>query len=270
MRKHIKLALVRLGLARFAFRSREWLRALKFRAHRAVATAAGFPIPPGRLIVLVTGSSDRGWYVDGGRQGAQSIRATLESAGLDVASFRTVLDFGCGCGRVIRHWRPLTETELYGSDCNPKMVEWCRGNLPFAKFQLNTLEPALEYTDEQFEFAYALSVLAHTPESLQQAWINELWRILRPGGYLLITTQGGEYLSRLTPNEKIQYQEGRLVVRYQAAAGSNLCSSYHPERYVREQLARKFSIALCRPGGAMGSGNQDIYLLRKHDSALAG
>jgi SAM-dependent methyltransferase len=220
MKSHMKRVLSRLGLAGFAFRTREWLRGLNFRTHRAVAPPDGFPIPPGRLIVLVTGSSDRAWYVDGGRLGAQSIRETLEIAGLDVASFRTVLDFGCGCGRVIRHWRPLTEAELYGSDCNPKMVEWCRGNLPFAKFQLNTLEPTLEYTDQQFEFAYALSVLAHTPESLQQPWIDELWRILRPGGYLLITTQGGEYLSRLTPKEKIQYQEGRLVVRYQGAGGA--------------------------------------------------
>ena len=220
-------------------------------------------MPPARLIVLVTGSADTTWYIEGGRLGAQSIRETLDDAGVQLSGFRSILDFGCGCGRVIRHWPTLTRAELHGSDCNPKLVEWCRRSLPFAKFQLNTLEPRLDYADHQFEFAYALSVLTHTPEHLQQTWINELWRVLRPGGYLLITTQGAEYLPKLTASERDRCRQGQIVVRYHEAAGTNLCSVYHPEAYVREKLAGRFSVVASRPGAASGNGNQDIYLLRK-------
>ncbi len=251
-----------LGLPRPVFRLREWIRALGFRKHSAVCPD-GLPIPPARLIVLVTGSADARWYVEGGRLAAEGICETLTEAGVDVRTLGSIFDFGCGCGRVLRHWPSLTRAALFGSDCNPKLIRWCRSHLPFGRFQLNTLEPRLEYADEQFEFAYALSVFTHTPEDLQQPWINELWRILRPGGYLLMTTQGNEFLGKLSLQERHKYHEGRIVVRFEKAAGTNLCSTYHPQSYVRQKLAGKFSLTLCRAGAARGNGNQDIYLLRK-------
>jgi SAM-dependent methyltransferase len=221
------------------------------------------PIPPARLIVLVTGSAGGAWYTEGGKLAAESIGRALSHAGLVPGDFRAILDFGCGCGRVIRHWRPVTAAALYGSDSNPALVEWCHRNLPFAEFQSNTLEPRLGYADQQFEFAYALSVFTHMPEDLQQPWMNELWRILRPGGHLLITTQGEEYIPKLSGAERDRYHASQIVVRYEQAAGTNLCSVYHPEPYVRQRLAGKFSVVSSHPRSAAGNGNQDTYLLRK-------
>jgi len=262
MKTWLKRVLDRLGLARAVFRFREYWRSLK-RSPRIIQPVDGFPIPPAKLIVLVTGSADSTWYTEGGKLGAESIRRTLSEAGVSIARFQTILDFGCGCGRVIRHWRPVTGAALHGADQNPDLVNWCRQNLPFAKFQLNALEPRLDYADQTFEFAYALSVFTHMPEDLQQPWMNELWRILRPGGFLLFTTQGDEFLQKLTETERINYSAGRIVVRYGQAAGSNLCSVYHPEAYVRQRLQGQFSLALSRPKAATGNGSQDIYLLRK-------
>lgn len=262
MKNRLRGLLDRLGLAPAAFRMRERWRSLK-RGRKSSSPSDGYPVPPARLIVLVTGSSDSVWYTEGGKLGADSICRTLSDAGLSVAQFRTIFDFGCGCGRVIRHWRPLTGAALHGADHNRDLIEWCRRNLPFAEFQSNTLEPRLDYADQQFEFAYALSVFTHMPEDLQQPWMSELWRILRPGGYLLLTTQGDEFLPKLTETERAHYGAGRIVVRYGQAAGSNLCSVYHPEPYVRQRLQGRFSMVLSRPRGAAGNGNQDIYLLRK-------
>ncbi|HLN04591.1 MAG TPA: class I SAM-dependent methyltransferase [Bryobacteraceae bacterium] len=262
MRSWLKRILGHLGLAPAAFRFRERWRSLR-RGKRPAPSADGLPIPPARLIVLVTGSADATWYTEGGKLGAESICRTLTDAGVPIAHFQSIFDFGCGCGRVIRHWRPLTSARLHGADQNPDLVAWCRQNLAFAEFQSNTLEPRLDYADQKFEFAYALSVFTHMPEDLQQPWMSELWRILRPGGYLLITTQGDEYLQKLTETERANYGAGRIVVRYRQAAGSNLCSVYHPEPYVRQRLQGRFSMVLSRPRGAAGNGNQDIYLLRK-------
>src|SRR5579859_3531888 len=197
MRIWIHRLLDRLRLATAAFRLRETWRSLKG-TRRPVAAPDGFPLPPPKLMVLVTGSADTCWYTEGGRLGVESICRILDQAGARPGDLHSVLDFGCGCGRVIRYWRALTSAQLYGTDSNPRLVDWCRRNLPFAKFQSNTLEPRLNYADHQFEFAYALSVLTHTPEDQQQPWMNELWRILRPRGYLLITTQGDEFLPKLT------------------------------------------------------------------------
>jgi len=262
MKARLKRILGALGLALPAFRLREFCRALA-QGRRPVESPDGFPIPPPKLIVLVTGSADTAWYTAGGRLAADSIYGILREAGVSPADFRSILDFGCGCGRVIRRWRSITPASLYGTDYNPQMVDWCRHNLPFAKFQSNTLEPRLNYADKQFEFAYALSVFTHMPDDLQKAWMNELRRVLLPGGYLLITTQGDEFLSRLDDTERDQYRRGHMVARYSEAAGTNLCSIYHPESYVREQLAENFTCILSRPRAAAGNGKQDMYLLRK-------
>jgi SAM-dependent methyltransferase len=263
MKALVKSAVRQLGLAPLAFRVRESWRSRK-RGSRPANSTDGFPIPPAKLIVLVTGSADVTWYTEGGNLGAESIRRSLNEAGRAPADFRAILDFGCGCGRVIRQWPLLTRAALHGADCNPALVAWCRRNLPFAEFQSNTLEPRLDYADQQFEFAYALSVFTHMPEDLQQPWMSELWRVLRPGGYLLITTQGEEYLPKLTNSERARYSAGRIVVRYGEAAGTNLCSVYHPEPYVRERLSGNFSIVSSRPCSAAGNGNQDTYLLQKN------
>jgi SAM-dependent methyltransferase len=262
MRERVKNALRRLGLAPCAFRARELWRGRKRGKHPTEAPD-GFPIPPAQLMVLVTGSADADWYTQGGKLSAESICRVLGAAGLGPRDFHSILDFGCGCGRVIRHWRPISNAALHGADHNPALVQWCRRNLPFAKFQSNTLKARLENADQEFDFAYALSVFTHMPEELQQPWMSELWRILRPGGYLLITTQGEAFLSKLTDIERARYGAGRIVVRHGKAAGTNLCSAYHPERYVRERLTGSFSIVLSRPRSAAGVGNQDMYLLRK-------
>jgi len=262
MKAWIKKIIDALGLALPAFRLRDFWCVLTHRERR-VESPDGFPLPPPRLIVLVTGSADTAWYTEGGRLAVESICNILRQAGLSPADFLSMLDFGCGCGRVIRRWRPLTPASLYGTDYNPQLVDWCRQHLPFAKFQSNTLEPRLNYADKQFEFAYALSVFTHMPEDLQKPWMNELRRVLRPGGYLLITTQGDEFLRKLDDAERSRYHSGQMVTRYREAAGTNLCSIYHPETYVREQLAENFTFMLSRPRGAAGNGKQDIYLLRK-------
>jgi SAM-dependent methyltransferase len=262
MTASIRTVLSVLGLALPAFRVREFWRGL-VRRTRGVESPDGFPIPPAKLIVLVTGSADTAWYTEGGRLGSESLCGILRQAGVSPADFDSILDFGCGCGRVIRRWRSITRAALYGTDYNPRLVAWCRYNLPFANFQSNTLEPRLNYADQQFEFAYALSVFTHMPENLQKPWMNELRRVLRPGGYLVITTQGDEFVPKLDEAERNLYRDGQLVTRYQEAGGTNLCSIYHPESYVREQLASDFTWVLSQPRGAAGNGNQDMYLLRR-------
>ena len=269
MTARIKTVMRRLGMALLVFRAREWWRGLRSFGRRA-PSPDGFPLPPPHLMVLVTGTAEAAWYTEGGLLAAQSINSLLGAAGISPGDFRSILDFGCGCGRVIRRWPQITSAALHGTDINSKLVEWCGRNLPYAKFRSNTLEPRLDYADGMFEFAYALSVFTHIPEDLQQPWINELRRILRPGGYLLITTQGDEFFSKLDGGERDRYRQGRVVARFSKAAGTNLCSVYHPEAYVRDRLAQSFTWIMSSPRGAAGNGRQDMYLLRKpnEDSAM--
>ena len=83
-----------------------------------------------------------------------------------------MLDFGCGCGRVTRWWRDFNGT-VAGSDVSRPAIEWCRANLPFARFELNALAPPLVFEDETFDLVYALSVFTHLTAELQLAWRDE-------------------------------------------------------------------------------------------------
>jgi hypothetical protein len=45
--------------------------------------------------------------------------------------------------------------------------------------------------------------------------------------------------------------------------GTNLCSAYHPERYLRDTFAQGFAFLELEPEGARGNPTQDLVLLRK-------
>jgi SAM-dependent methyltransferase len=197
----------------------------------------------------------------GGALAAASIVDALEKNGVRIESVGSVLDFGCGCGRVVRHWVHLN-ADVYGCDFNPRSVGWCRRRLPFARFASNALHPPLPYKSGQFDLVYALSVFTHLPEPLALAWIREMARVLKPEGLLLITTHGEAYLGELTEDERRMFRQGRLVVRNPDAAGTNYCGVYCSEGYVRQTLCAGFDLVDFVPRGAKGNPHQDLVLLR--------
>jgi ubiquinone/menaquinone biosynthesis C-methylase UbiE len=182
---------------------------------------------------------------------------------MDIGRFDAILDFGCGVGRIMRQWGSLQHPILCGTDYNPMLVEWCRDNLKFAECRVNTLSGELPYESETFDFIYAFSVFTHFSMPLQFYWINELSRVLKPGGYIYLTAHGEYYLPVLSPEEQEQFREGRLVVREAKQAGSNICAAFHPEIYVREKMAQDFTVVDFIPSGAKGDSMHDIYLLKK-------
>ena len=222
----------------------------------------GLPLPPTRLVRLATGTSSTGWYLASGAAATESIQAALAARDVEVERVSSVLDFGCGCGRVLRHWHRLPG-RLSGTDYNPALVEWCTRHLGFAEFQLNGLAPPLDYPDEAFDLVYALSVFTHVPAALQEPWMDEMSRILTPGGHLVISTHGEAYLDALDEMEQRAFRAGRLVVRNEDESGTNRCGVYFPEAYVRGTLARRLALIDFIPEGAKGNPRQDLILLRK-------
>ena len=226
--------------------------------------ADGVPVPPARLRVQAgPRHADARFFLSSGRAHAELIRELLAEAGTPVESLDSLLDWGCGCGRVLRHWSKLSETQLHGCDINERMVDWCRENVPFAKVELNEVSPPLTYDDASFDLVYAFSVLTHLPVELQHAWMRECRRVLRSGGYLLITTLGAYYLGRdrLNEAERKRFLDGNVVVLYEGSPGTSLCSAYHPQEYVQRILAEDFEVVAFR--AAADEGRHDIHLLRK-------
>lgn len=225
------------------------------------AHTPAYPVPPARLLVQVAGSADVAWFLSGGALAYESIRSTLARHGRDVTQLASVLDFGCGCGRVLRHWPAQPERRLHGVDYNPALIAWCRRHLPLATFGVNRLEPPLELPSASFDLIYALSVFTHLTDVLQRAWIDEFHRLLAPDGLLLLTVHGEHYRAQLSPAEQATFDRGELVVRQHTIAGTNLCTAFHPPAFVRNALPGPLRLLDHLPAAAAGNPRQDIVLL---------
>jgi SAM-dependent methyltransferase len=265
LRRSLLNALYGLGLARPAVRAYEFALAARSHIGRGPRDEAdGLPVPPAALRTQIgPRHADPAFFIRSGEQHAELVRDLLREQGDAIDALDAILDWGCGCGRVMRHWSRLPRTRVFGCDINRRMVEWCAANLEFAEVSVTGLEPPLPYEQSSFDLIYAFSVFTHLSEDLQHEWIRECLRVLKPGGYLMLSTMGEYYLSlqRLTEAERDAFANGRLVVLYQRAAGTSLCSAYHPPTYVRDQLASEFDVVAFRP--AVEGGRHDIHLLRK-------
>jgi SAM-dependent methyltransferase len=250
----------RLHLSRPAVRAYETALAAKSSLFGdATLPDDGLPLPPARMRAQVGPlHADARFFLESGKHNAELVRSLVPLDGVGA-----LLDWGCGCGRVLRHWAGLQHTGVHGCDINPKMVAWCDVNLPFAQVAVNEITPPLPYPDASLDLVYALSVLTHLPEDLQHAWVRECRRVLKPGGRLLFSTMGQHYLTlqRLSEAERRSFEAGNLVVLCEGAPGTSLCSAYHPPAYVREQLAAGFDPIAFR--AAAEDGRHDIHLLRK-------
>jgi SAM-dependent methyltransferase len=231
------------------------------RRNRFFAADCDAPLPPPRLVYLVGGVHDLEAYYRGGKAAVEAIMTLLVRNGFRPQDFRRVLDFGCGCARLLRHW-PEGRTRLVGVDHDRRLIEWSRRAFPHVEFEVNALESPLAYDDESFDLVYAVSVFTHLGERAQLFWIRELRRVLTRGGLLLLTLHGRSRLDQMTPAEQKRFARGAVVVQRARHEGSNRCAAFHPEAYVRKVLAAGFEVLDFVPAGRIAL-NQDVWLLRR-------
>ena len=152
MKRPIAEALRRLGLLRLAFRSYESLLATDWASLLHSRTGElgpdSLPIPPKRLRVIAgPAAADLSFFLKTGVDDAQMIEDALCSDATAIETVGAILDFGCGCGRVMRRWKRLQTVQRHGCDLRSDQLAWCKQNLPFAQFDQNRLDPPLPYED---------------------------------------------------------------------------------------------------------------------------
>jgi len=111
-------------------------------------------------------------------------QATLALAAGIVHQPVSVLDVGCGTGKLLRrantYW---PEAQLIGVDPASSMIEMAKRLTPNATFSTGMAE-ALPLPDASVDLALSTTSFHHWQD--QAAGIREIARVLRPGGYFIL------------------------------------------------------------------------------------
>lgn len=235
--------------------------------YKLAGSLDGYPLPPAHLVDLIIGTKEKAWYQLGGLFMSQAISTFLRRNDMPIESFGSILDFGCGCGRILRWWAALRDhAEIWGCDYNEDLILWCQKNLSdIAQFMVNGSKPPLDFSDETFDLIYAYSVFTHFSVDLQQPWMEEMARALKPGGSLLITVHGKRvaWRSGFSEEQLEQLDKEGIVAFGEEQSGSNYCAAYHSKKYLSDQRSLGLELVDYVSGGVRDSSEQDLVLYRK-------
>ncbi|MAG56552.1 MAG: hypothetical protein CMJ83_09705 [Planctomycetes bacterium] len=156
----------------------------------------GLPLPPAKL--TLAWNSDLAEYVASGRDHATAVRRVLEEQEATLGAGDALMDWGCGTGRVLRHFAGEAEqAEAWGVDVDARGVSWAKRHLsPPFRFVTGTSYPHLPFPDETFSLVFGVSVMTHL-EHLRDAWVMEIRRVLRPGGLAILSVHDEHTLAHL-------------------------------------------------------------------------
>lgn len=98
----------------------------------------------------------------------------------------SILDFGCGDG-LMTHFvkQQFPKAALYGVDPSSESIKIAQEQYPDLTFLVSDMTLPF-FLDGQFDVIYAAGVFHHIPFEFHEHFMQELNRILKPGGILVI------------------------------------------------------------------------------------
>jgi SAM-dependent methyltransferase len=212
--------------------------------------------------------SDAASYVAVGRDQHRAMMEIMNQSGLALEPGARILDFGCAAGRMIRCFRNwASRYDIWGVDIRAGHILWCQQHLsPPFRFATTTTHPHLPFEDNSFSFIYACSVFTHIGD-LEDAWLLELRRVLRPGGRLFATVHDNRTIDILVSSPPGHWLHDtslrRQVLEIDAQSGilkpgfGMVCITiepgnhqvFHDRDFLRRRWGQLFTIESIHPEG---------------------
>jgi len=128
-------------------------------------------------------------YLGVGLSAIHCIDAALAAAS-PTPVIRSILDFPCGHGRVMRFLRAkFPDAAIYGAELDATAVEFCR-----REFDAKPVPTAPDFDQLNFDSKYDLiwcgSLITHIPEASTASLLRFFYRHLNPNGICVFTTHG--------------------------------------------------------------------------------
>ncbi|HEX3817176.1 MAG TPA: class I SAM-dependent methyltransferase [Chthoniobacterales bacterium] len=179
-----------------------------------------------------------------------------------------ILDWGCGCGRVINQLMKLiVPGRIHGCDIDVAAIKWDQAHLSGPTFSRIDPYPPTSYPDGKFDVIYGISVMTHLDEEAQLVWLAELQRIARPGAILALSVIGEELRKTNMPAELSAEYDAKGFATFVPNYSEMLApfshqgyykETYHSLDYIRETWGKFFEVLEC-----VETKHQDIILLRR-------
>jgi SAM-dependent methyltransferase len=243
--------------------------------------SASVLMPPGPMRLRVAGTEHLEWFHVSGRITCEVYAAALSMVGRNLREFGDVLDFGCGVGRVLRWLKAMMpEARFAGAEIDEAAISWIRANYPDVEMAAITNNglPPLPFSDGRFDLVLAYSVFTHLNEAYQDAWLNDLRRLVRRDGLLLLSISGPRMLDHtLTKSGHGNLADlqahlpefaARGVLHWRADGWDQHFPSYyhttfHSHQYINDHWSRWFEV-LGIYADEPPEMPQDIVVLRRH------
>ncbi len=179
---------------------------------------------------------------------------------------KRVLDFGCGVGKVIRHFASETAVaEFTGCDIHAPSINWLQRNLspPFNFFRCGD-EPPLPQPDGYFNLIYAISVYTHLTDHWAE-WLLEHHRVLAPDGLLIASFLGEGMIEPLIGERWDERKIGMNTLWAGKAWDAGGPITFHSTWWLRAHWGRAFDVVRIVPhtGNESAEGHGLILLRRK-------
>ena len=158
------------------------------------------PIPGFLLRTRVGAGTSIDHFVRSGERNAGEFKDLFAGHEHPLPTGRRLLDFGCGCGRILMHLAhdpAASSLELVGCDVDPAATRWLGRQVPRITTHATGFMPPLPFPDGHFDRLYSYSIFTHLTEAQQDAWLAELGRVLAPDGLGILTVNGRPFFDMI-------------------------------------------------------------------------
>lgn len=238
----------------------------------------GVSFPTWQDMLTVGGETDLRLFLQIGRGCYEDIKKHLPKSTNNLR----ILDFGVGCGRTARHfYQELNHYEVHGCDVDSTPIEYIYKNIPAIQPLLSNNEPPLAYGSNYFDAVYSVSVFSHLKESAFYAWAEELSRILKKGGILIMTIHGSHALNLTRKKEDVssigidkklfddaesKFAQNGFIWMPQATTSADIDTNQYGISYVEKNSLPSHlptSLKITHYGEGEIGGWQDLVVLEK-------
>jgi len=206
------------------------------------------------------------YYFRSGHESSEMFQAVVDKD-LELNGSQSVLEFASGYGCVTRHLLKARRFKLTACDIHQEANDFNATKLEATTMESCAVPEEFDAAGMRYDLVFALSFFSHMPKATWTRWLQALFNVVKPGGYLLFTTHGPTSLRKMFSAVRNVSLDDEGFYFHADSEQKDLETSQYgttitDNRFVIEQLSklpRNCELRLLRAG--IWWGHQDLYVL---------